>query len=83
MIRHMSTSINVNRIGRNVEGRYGVLEHGGMPPKDVPILLAYTVSAFATSDGSKFKGTMDVCICVCDVEPFPKRQEVMAFCIFV
>jgi hypothetical protein len=54
-----------------------------MLPKDVPILLAYSVSAFAASDGSKFKGTTDLCICVCDVEPFPKRQEVMAFCIFV
>ncbi len=83
MIRHMSSSINVNRICRNIKGRYGVLEHGGMLPKDVPILLAYSVSAFAASDGSKFKGTMDICISVCDVEPFPKRQEVMAFCIFV
>ena len=83
MIRHMSSSINVNRICRNVKGRYGVLEHGGMLPKDVPILLAYSVSAFAASDGSKFKGTMDICIGVCDVEPFPKRQEVMAFRIFV
>jgi hypothetical protein len=76
----MSSSINVNRIGRNVEGKN---QHGGMLPKDVPILLAYSVSAFAASDGSKFKGTTDICICVCDVEPFPKRQEVMAFCIFV
>ena len=83
MIRHMSSSINVNRICRNVKGRYGVLEHGGMLPKDVPILLAYSVSAFAASDGSKFKGTMDICIGVCNVEPFPKRQEVMACCIFV
>ena len=83
MICHMSSSINVNRIGRNVEGRYGVLEHGGMLLKDVSILLAYAVSAFAASDGSKFKGTMDICICMCDVEPFPERQEVMACCIFV
>ncbi len=83
MIRHVSTAINVNRIGGNVEGRNGVFEHGGMLSKDVPILLAYAVSAFATSDGSKFKGTMDICICMCDVEPFPKRQEVMACCIFI
>jgi hypothetical protein len=40
VIRHMSSSIKVNRIGGNVEGRYGVLEHGGMLSKDVPILLA-------------------------------------------
>jgi hypothetical protein len=26
---------------------------------------------------------MDICICVCDVDPFPKRQVVMAFCMFV
>ncbi len=83
MICHVSTSINVNRIGWNVEGRYGVLEHSGMLPKDVPILLAYAVSAFAASDGSKFEGTVDICICVCNVELFPKRQEVMAFCIVV
>ena len=83
MMHHMSSSVNVNRIGRNVKGRYGDLEHGGMLPKDIPILLAYKVSAFAASDGSKFKRTMDICICVCDVKPFPKRQEVMEFCIFV
>ncbi len=52
MIHHVSSSINVNRICRNVEGRYGVLEHGSMLPKDVPVLLAYSVSAFAASDGS-------------------------------
>jgi len=83
VIHHMSTSINVNRIGWNVEGRYGVLEHARMPPKDVPILLANVVAAFAASDGSKFEGTVNECICVCDVEPFPKRQEVMAFGVFV
>jgi hypothetical protein len=54
-----------------------------MLPKGVPVLLAYSVSAFAASDGSKFKRTMDICICVCDVEPFSKRQEVMGFCILV
>ena len=37
--------------------------------KDVPILLAYVVSAFAASNGSKFEGTVDKLIEVCDVEP--------------
>jgi hypothetical protein len=65
VIRHMSSSINVNQLGRNVEGRYGVLEHGGMLPKDVPIILVYAVSAFAASDGSKFQrdhGYMYLCV---------------------
>ena len=83
MIRHVSTAINVNRIGGNVEGRYGVLEHGGMLSKDVPILLAYAVSAFATSNGSKIEGTMDEGVKVCDVQPLWKRQEVVAFCVIV
>ena len=72
MICHVGSSVNVNRIGRNVEGRKGVLEHGSMLPEDVPVSLAYTVSAFAASNGSKFERTVDIRICVCDVEPFPK-----------
>ena len=44
-----------------------------MLPEDVPVSLAYTVSAFAASNGSKFEWTVDISICVCDVEPFPKR----------
>ncbi len=51
--------------------------------KDDPLLLAFAVSAFAASNGSKFKRTVDICISVCNVEPFPKRQEVMVFCIIV
>jgi hypothetical protein len=54
-----------------------------MLPKDIPILLAYAVSAFAASNGSKFKETVDERIEVCDVEPFPKRQKVVAFYIIV
>ena len=73
MIHHMSSSINVNRIGKNVEGRYGVLEHAGMPPKDVPILLANAVAAFAASDGSKFEGTVNEGVKMCDIKPFSKR----------
>jgi len=80
VIRHMSSLINVNRIGRNVEGRYGVLEHGGMLPKDVPILLAYSVSAFAASDGSKFKGTMDIYVSVCVIlSHFRKGRSLWCF----
>jgi hypothetical protein len=48
-----------------------------MLPKDVPILLAYAVSAFAASNSSKFEGTADECIKVSDFEPFPKRQKVL------
>ncbi len=59
------------------------MEHSGMLPKDVPILLAYAVSAFAASNGSKFERTVDICISVCNVEPFSKRQEVMVFCIIL
>ena len=83
MLHHVSSSINVNRICRNVEGRYGVLEHGGMLPKDVPILLAYAVSAFAASNSSKFKRTVDVCVSVCNIEPFPKWQEITTVCMVV
>jgi hypothetical protein len=54
-----------------------------MLPKDIPILLAYAVSAFAASNGSKFEGTVDECIEVCDVEPFPKMQKVMVCCIII
>ncbi len=55
-----------------------------MLPKDVPILLAYAVSAFAALNGSKFERTMDIGVSgVCNVEPFPEWQEVMTFCIVV
>jgi len=45
--------------------------------KDIPILLAYAVSAFAASNGSKFEMTVDIGVSVCNVEPFPKWQEVI------
>ncbi len=54
-----------------------------MLPKEVPILLADAVSVFAASNGIQFEGTMDERIEVCDVEPIPKRQKVVAFCIIV
>ncbi len=59
------------------------MEHSGMLPKDVPILLAYVVSAFATSNGGKFERTVDIGVSVCNVEPFPEWQEVMMFCMVV
>jgi len=42
-------------------------------PKDVPIILAYTVSGFAASDGSKFEGTVNEGVKMCDIKPFSKR----------
>jgi hypothetical protein len=54
-----------------------------MLPKDVPIILVYTVPAFPSSDGSKFKRTVDECIKMCDVMSFPKGQKIMAFGIVV
>ena len=59
------------------------MEHIGMLPKDVPILLAYAVSAFAASNGCKFERTVDIGVSVCNVEPFPKWQEVMMVCVVV
>ena len=40
-------------------------------------MLAYAVSGFAASDGSKFEGTMDECVLVCDIQPLPKREEIV------
>ena len=54
-----------------------------MFPKDVPIILAYTVSGFAASDGSKFEGTVNEGVKMRDVKPFPKRQKIMAFCVVI
>ncbi len=51
------------------------MEHSGVIPKDVPILLAYAVSAFAASYGSKFEKTMDIGVSVCNVEPFPNGRR--------
>jgi hypothetical protein len=59
------------------------LEHSGMLPKDVPILLAYAVSAFTASNGSKFERIVDIGVSVCNVEPFQKWQEVMTVCMVV
>jgi hypothetical protein len=59
------------------------LEHSSMLPKGVPILLAYVVSAFAASNDSKFERTVDIGVSVCNVELFPKWQEVMTICMVV
>ena len=59
------------------------MEYSGMLPKDIPILLAYVVSAFAASNGSKFERTVDIGVSVCNVEPFLKWQEVMTVCMVV
>ncbi len=49
------------------------MEHGSGLPKDDPIILAYTVSGFAASDGSKFEGTVDEGVNMRDVKPFFER----------
>ncbi len=51
--------------------------------KDVRIGLTNTVSGFSTSDGGKFKGTVDVCLMMGDVKPIPKGQKMMALGIIV
>ena len=59
------------------------MEHGSMLLKDVPICLTNTFSGFAISDGGELKGTMDVCIMMSDVKPFPKGQKIMALGVIV
>ncbi len=83
MVLHMSASIDVDQICGNVEGWKGVLKYRCMLAEDVPILLAYAVSSFVSSDGSKFKGTVDERIEVCYIQPLPKREEIMPLGIII
>ena len=54
-----------------------------MLEEDVPIFLANTVAGFASSDGCKFKGTVYERVGVCDIQPFPKREEIMSCGVIV
>ena len=46
-----------------------------MFPEDVPIILAYTVSGFAASYGSKFEGTVNEGVELRDIKPFFGKVE--------
>ncbi len=59
------------------------MKHRFVLTEDVPISLAYSVSGFASSDGSKFERTVDECVLVCDIQPFPKREEIVPLGIIV
>ncbi len=58
-------------------------EHGNVPLKDAPVFLRDTITHLAAVSRGKLKGTVNVCIQVGDVKPFPKRQEVMVSSIVV
>jgi hypothetical protein len=78
MICHVDTTINMNRISRNVKFWYWVLEHGNVPLKDVPVFLRDTAMRLVAANRGKLKRTANVCIQVVEVNPFPKRQKVVA-----
>jgi hypothetical protein len=59
------------------------LEHGNLPLKDVLVFLRDTIMHLATMNRGKLKGTVNVCIQVGDVKPFPKRQKVVVSSIVV
>ncbi len=59
------------------------MKHRFVLTEDVPIGLAYAVSGFASSDGSKFEGTVDECVLVCDIQPLQKREEIMPLGVIV
>ena len=59
------------------------MKHHFVLTNDVPIVLAYAVSGFASSDGSKFEGTVNECVLVCYIQPLPKREEIMPLGIIV
>jgi hypothetical protein len=69
----MCTTIDMYQISRNIEFGYWVLEHGNVPLKDVPVFLRDTIEHLAATNRGKLEGTMNVCIQVVDVKPFPKR----------
>ncbi len=54
-----------------------------MFPKDVPVILRDTIERFAATNGGKLKWTVNVCIKMCNIEPFPKGQKVVALSIVI
>ena len=71
----VSTAIKMNRIGRNIETRNGVAEHGRVPLENVPVNLIYAITGFATLDGSKIERPVYKCNKVCKVHPFVKQNK--------
>ena len=49
------TAIDMNWISGNIKAGVGILEHTRMLPKDVPIILRYTITCFASPNGGKLK----------------------------
>ena len=74
----VSTAIEMNRIGRDIEFGNGVAEHGRVPLENVPVNLIYAITGFATSDGSKFERPVYKRVMVCKVHPFAKRNKLVA-----
>jgi hypothetical protein len=70
VISHMSSTIHVYRVGRDIEAGDCVLKHGGMSTKDVPIILRDRIASFTTSNRRKLKRTVDEGIKMGDVEPY-------------
>ena len=58
VICHMGTTINMNRISRNVKFGCWVLEHGNVLLKDVPVFLRNTITCLAAVNSGKLEGIL-------------------------
>ena len=75
----VGAAVHVDRVCGNVRARNRVLEHIMMEAKYLPIRSIYSIPRFATGHNSKFERTMNKCIVMCDVDPFPKWLKFMLF----
>ena len=52
-----------------------------MRRKNVPIGLIDAIARFTATNGGEVERTMDKCVFVGQIDPFPKRHKTMASCV--
>ena len=73
----MGACINVHGVGRNLNQRNQIMKHIGAGSEDPPIRLINTVTTFATMNGSKIEGPVNVGIPVGEINVPTKWKEFM------
>ena len=70
----MSPAVDVNQICWNIKPRKSVAKHKLVFAEGIPVPLANAITGFLFTNGSKFKGPVNVGIQVTNIQPFSERQ---------
>ncbi len=77
----MGACVDVDRVGRNLNGRDWIVKHGNAGAKNAPIRLVDTVTTLATMNKSEVEGTVDVGILMGEIYIPTKWEEFVTQCV--